>query len=161
MRTKVVASLLACISTAICVRSHHQVPLKPASSSTNHLQLTAITHSDIPPHDSRIQCLNITSNAFHTYPTVGKSLFLSPVANLTYVVLPPRSGEGWHKPPHPMFFILLSGKARVVTPSTEEEISIEPGGPNQLLLALDTLGRGHQTFYPGDEPTVALRVPLA
>lgn len=36
------------------------------------------------------------------YPTVGAAMNLADTANVTYVVLPPRSEEGVHKPPHPM-----------------------------------------------------------
>ena len=92
------------------------------------------------------------------------------------VVLPPHSEEGWHKPPYPMFFVLLSGKAHVRAPyssqqhvnalpqpatSEDQEVWIEIGSPNQIVLALDTLGMGHLTFYPGDTGTVALQIPLA
>jgi hypothetical protein len=36
------------------------------------------------------------------YPTVGAAMTLADTTNVTYVVLPPRSEEGNHKPPHPM-----------------------------------------------------------
>lgn len=37
-----------------------------------------------------------------TYPTVGAAMTIADTTNATYVVLPPRSQEGVHKPPHPM-----------------------------------------------------------
>lgn len=36
------------------------------------------------------------------YPTVGAAMTLADTTNVTYVVLPPRSKEGIHKPPNPM-----------------------------------------------------------
>ena len=36
------------------------------------------------------------------YPTVGAAMKIADTNNVTYVVLPPRSEEGIHKPPHPM-----------------------------------------------------------
>lgn len=41
-----------------------------------------------------------------------------------------------------------------------QDVWIEVGSPNQMVLALDTRGKGHLTFYPGDEDTVALQIPL-
>lgn len=79
------------------------------------------------------------------------------------VILPPRSEEGWHKPPHPMLFVLLSGRSHVVTPHANgsQEVWIDVAGPNQMVLALDSLGKGHLTYYPSDQETVALQIPLA
>ena len=42
-----------------------------------------------------------------------------------------------------------------------QKVTIEVGSPNQFLLALDLLGRGHWTEYPSDEETWALQIPLA
>ena len=100
---------------------------------------------------------------------------------MTLVTLPANSSEGWHNPPMPMWFVLLRGKAVVTTydphdreddkevlSSTREngnegrqKVVIEMGSPNQFLIALDTLGRGHWTDYPSDEETWALQIPLA
>ena len=145
------------------------------TQSGKYLDVTAVVSSPSRPHPALIQCWRLLSHPFNTYPTVGKSVFLGTVTNATMVVLPPHSGEGWHKPPHPMFFVLLSGTAHVRVPdisrhhidelaqqdvSEDQEAWIEVGGPNQIVLALDTLGRGHLTFYPGDTATVALQIPL-
>lgn len=70
------------------------------------------------------------------------------------------------------------------TPSTGDEVWIEPSEGStssgngddgvragrrgerververQIVLALDVLGKGHLTFYPGAEESVALQVPL-
>ena len=45
--------------------------------------------------------------------------------------------------------------------SPRQKVIIEVGSPNQFLLALDLLGRGHWTDYPSDEETWALQIPLA
>ena len=148
----------------------------PEIQSQEYLNVTAVVSSPSPPHTALIQCWCIPSHPFNTYPTVGKSVFLGTVNNATMVVLPPHSEEGWHKPPFPMFFVLLSGKAHVQAPQTsrqpvdtlaqqyvseDQEVWIEVGSSNQIVLALDTLGKGHLTFYPGNTETVALQIPLA
>jgi hypothetical protein len=51
--------------------------------------------------DAHIQCWEFAM-PFVQYPTVGMALQLANTSNLTYVVLPPRSKEGLHKPPHVM-----------------------------------------------------------
>lgn len=70
-------------------------------SSNYYLTTTAVVSSPKPPHNAEFQCWRFT-NSFNTYPTVGMSAFISDASNVTYVVLPPRSNEGLHKPPHPM-----------------------------------------------------------
>lgn len=50
---------------------------------------------------ARLECWQFT-HPFHEYPTVGMSLPVANVSNVTYVALPPRSKEGIHNPPHPM-----------------------------------------------------------
>ena len=163
-----------------------QTPLRHSSSQAKpppprSFLTTAVLSHTSPPHHAYLACLNVTSSPFHTYPTVGTSAFLSTATNVTYVVLPPHSEEGWHRPPAPMWFVLLRGKARVWTPLKGDEVWIEPpaatgleaetddrgerASPStvydrQIVLALDVLGKGHLTFYPGDEQTVALQVPL-
>ena len=95
---------------------------------------------------------------------------------MTLVSLPTSSdgaGEGWHHPPHPMWFVLLNGEARVWTPGMNAMGQYDSGGQevwlsadgkrrNQVLLALDILGKGHKTWYYGDTGTEvrALQVPL-
>lgn len=60
-----------------------------------------------------------------------------------------------------MFFVLLSGTAHVTLPAYPEVdgLRIEEG-INQVIVATDVLGIGHQTAYPGDKPTVALQIPF-
>lgn len=155
-----------------------QLPSTPQTTTT-HLHITAVRHRSSPSHHSYLQCLRLPT-PFHTYTTVGASTFLSATSNATLVVLPPNSAEGWHKPPAPMWFFLLRGRSRVETPSTGDEVWIEPSSSEstgmvdeaasavgkgerverQIVLALDVLGKGHLTFYPVDEETVALQVPL-
>ena len=144
--------------------------------SRKYLNVTAVVSSPSPPHHAFLQCWRLLSHPFKTYPTVGRSVFLGAVTNATLVILPPHSEEGWHKPPYPMFFVLLSGKAHVRAPHSsqqqvdvlaqqdvpkDQEVWIEVGRSNQIVLALDTLGEGHLTFYPGHTETVALQIPLA
>jgi hypothetical protein len=70
-----------------------------ASNVSKYLTATAIV-SDANG-DARIQCWEFAM-PFAQYPTVGMALQLANTSNLTYVVLPPRSKEGLHKPPHVM-----------------------------------------------------------
>lgn len=57
------------------------------------------------------------------------------------------------------FFVLLSGLAHVVTRETGHDLWIGEGY-NQLVIAVDTEGVGHLTYYPSDKPTVALQIPF-
>ena len=71
------------------------------STSPRYLHLTAVV-SDDETDDAKFECWRMAT-PFATYPTVGESISgLADVANISYVVLPPRSSEGIHKPPHPM-----------------------------------------------------------
>jgi hypothetical protein len=90
--------------------------------------MTALTNHATPPYNARIQCWALTNSTFTTYPTVGKALSLGDVDNATYVVLPPRSAEGWHRPPHLMFFVLLSGLAQVFAPKANTAAVALPAG---------------------------------
>ena len=72
-----------------------------ASTSQRFLHLTAVVSDENDDH-AKFECWRMAT-PFATYPTVGESISgLAEVANISYVVLPPRSGEGIHKPPHPM-----------------------------------------------------------
>ncbi|ETI21980.1 hypothetical protein G647_06050 [Cladophialophora carrionii CBS 160.54] len=145
-------------------------PVQPSFSRTysnaTPLYITALTNHPSPPYNARLECWSL-ANTFTTYPTVGRALSLGNVDNATYVVLPPRSAEGWHRPPHLMFFVLLSGLAQVFAPRTNrpmpsvdmqfhaqgpapmvgapttyerqwDVITIAPGSPQQVLIAGDT-----------------------
>lgn len=167
--------------------SGDQLPLLGAKEPDQSLIVTTVRNRPDAPHDSYLQCLRLPQ-PFHGYPTVGASLYMSASANVTVVVLPPRSEEGWHRPPAPMWFFLLRGCSRVLTPSTGDHVWIKPPDTDcmardledgtirkgddvmntvktfrietQVILALDIMGRGHLTFYPSDEETIALQVPL-
>lgn len=67
--------------------------------SSSHLELSAV----VSGADGRaaFECWRF-DEPFITYPTVGKAMDLANLSNVTYVVLPPGSNEGIHKPPHPM-----------------------------------------------------------
>lgn len=78
---------------------------EPAAAKTGkrdqHLQLTALASN--PEGNARFQCWEIAT-PFSTYPTVGKYIpSLANTSSVTYVVLPPHSDEGLHKPPHAMY----------------------------------------------------------
>ncbi|KAI1630109.1 hypothetical protein EDD37DRAFT_82751 [Exophiala viscosa] len=152
----------------------------PHASSNTTLYLSAVVNSPTAPYHAIIECWALAA-PFIRYPTVGKALDLGDTSNATYVVLPPRSAEGWHRPPHPMFFILLSGLAHVRTydpaddnmnlpsqqelsmglPKPTESLYITPG-VDSLIIAVDTDKRspGHLTYYPSDVEAVALQIPF-
>lgn len=70
------------------------------ASSATQMRLTALITK--PDGAAAFECWRI-AQPFSTYPTVGSAITgLADVANVSYVVLPPRSEEGLHKPPHPM-----------------------------------------------------------
>jgi hypothetical protein len=76
--------------------------ITPVVSSNHFLNLTALISTE-DDHNARFECWKLTT-PFSGYPTVGESIQgLANVSNVSYVVLPPRSTEGWHRPPHPMF----------------------------------------------------------
>ncbi len=95
-------------------------------SNVTYLNITALRSSPTLPHHARLTCLRLPT-PFGVYPTAGStvplSLPLSSGRNMTLVTLPPRSSEGWHKPPMPMWFVLLRGKAVVSTYDPTEEPS--------------------------------------
>jgi hypothetical protein len=83
-----VLTALHSITTALGDRPHY-------------LHLTAVVSDEKDGH-AKFECWQI-STPFASYPTVGDSISgLADVTNVSYVVLPPKSGEGIHKPPHPM-----------------------------------------------------------
>jgi hypothetical protein len=130
-----------------------------ALNTEKYLTTTAVvTDSN---HHAHLECWQFLA-PFTTYPTVGSSLVLANTTNITYVILPPRSAEGIHKPPSPMFFVLLSGEAHVTFPYNDEELwirSVGEGGES-LIVAVDVRGEGHFTEYPGERESVALQVPF-
>lgn len=70
------------------------------AAAANHLSLTAVVSDD--DGIAKFECWEMAV-PFSTYPTVGDAIpGLAEVANVSYVVLPPRSKEGIHKPPHLM-----------------------------------------------------------
>lgn len=73
-----------------------------AAPSNETLYLTAVVNAASPPYHAAVECWALAA-PLTRYPTVGMALDLGDVANASYVVLPPRSEEGWHRPPHPMY----------------------------------------------------------
>lgn len=82
----------------------------------DHLTVSAVIHNITANNAAAFQCWSFVT-PFSTYPTVGRALDLADVSNMTYVVLPPQSAEGLHRPPHPMLFVLLKGLAHVRLPA--------------------------------------------
>lgn len=78
-------------------QQQHDLHATESSPDTRFL-VTAVLNSKSPPYHAIIECWAL-STPFKTYPTVGKALSLGDTRNATYVVLPPNSGEGWHRPP--------------------------------------------------------------
>lgn len=140
-----------------------QSPLSNPDHSTSRakrLRVSAVVNTDHYPHDAKIECWELEA-PFSKYPTVGEALSLGNVTNMTYVTLPPKSKEDLHHPPHDMFFILLSGVAHVRLPADPESEGLWiREGINPLIVATDTMGKGHYTDYPGEKQAVALQVPF-
>lgn len=99
----------------------HPNPLTANPSQLNTtLHLSAVVNMPTFPYHARVECWALTT-PFIRYPTIGRALDLGDMANATYVVLPPRSEEGWHRPPHPMYvcvcvYVLL-GLSHVSAPT--------------------------------------------
>ena len=130
-----------------------------AAHDSEFLRLTAVT-TDLKNTDARFECWQF-NKPFQQYPTVGKAIALADLSNITYVILPPRSREGLHHPPAPMLFVLVSGMARVTLPSTNDKEGIFISqDQNQVIVANDIRGLGHNTEYPLDMETVALQLPF-
>ncbi|OAP60600.1 hypothetical protein AYL99_05602 [Fonsecaea erecta] len=139
-----VVSFLSTLSVVVCLLYAASVsssistsPSTSTSANKTTLHVTALTNHAAPPYLARVQCWALAA-PFAVYPTVGRAVDLGDVDNVTYVVLPPRSGEGWHRPPHAMFFVLLSGLAQVYVPRRRH------------LLAGDGLGNGEAVGGRGD-----------
>lgn len=81
--------------------SGHGRGLVHSDKTEKKLQLSAVLNEPDPPYHAIVQCWEL-SPSFVSYPTTGRALSLGDTANTTYVVLPPRGGEGWHRPPSPM-----------------------------------------------------------
>lgn len=147
-----------------------------AAASEHYLRLTAVVSDEKDDH-AKFECWEMAT-PFASYPTVGSSIMgLAEVTNVSYVVLPPRSGEGIHKPPHPMsvtkamvqlyrtnanlhrLFVLLLGLAHVTLPYGDDELYIVEG-VNGLIVANDVRGEGHFTDYPSGKASVALQIPF-
>lgn len=154
----------AVLLSLLCfLASASQAPLRSRTkqNATQHhqyLHLNAITSSPRPPHHAVLECWKM-STPFTPYPTIGASLALGNISNLTLVTLPPNSREPLHHPPHPMFFILLSGRAHITLPADPdgEGLWIEAGS---IIFANDMTGVGHWTEYPGEQGAVALQAPF-
>lgn len=56
-------------------------------------------------------------------------------------------------------FALISGSAHITLPEGEDESWIW-NGINGLIVAVDTVGRGHYTEYSLTQPSVALQIPF-
>ncbi|GJN86193.1 hypothetical protein PLIIFM63780_009772 [Purpureocillium lilacinum] len=128
------------------------------SAQHEHLRLHAVVSR--ADGAAAFECWEMAT-PFQQYPTTGQAISgLAQVSNVSYVVLPARSNEGIHKPPHPMFFALLSGQAHITLPRGKDELWVT-GGVDGLIVANDVTGEGHITEYPMDKPSVALQIPFS
>ncbi|RYP27930.1 hypothetical protein DL767_007457 [Monosporascus sp. MG133] len=140
------------------VLSENCAAIAPSGASSQYLHLTAL----VPDHDGRA-AFSVLGNGFpvleisHDRPGHSR---LGDVSNVSYAVLPARSNEGLHKPPHQMFFVLLSGLANVTLPEERDDLWIKAGF-NGFMIAADNVGDGHFTEYPSDEQSIALQTPFA
>lgn len=157
MFSRLVTRILVAASLLAVTTAQDQRHLAPFVGDDQYLKLPAVT-SDANNTDARIECWQFTK-PFDQYPTVGRALALADLSNITYVVLPPRSKEGLHHPPAPMLFVLVSGIAHVTLPAGKDELWIRQI-VNQVIVANDIHGIGHNTEYPSDQETVALQLPF-
>ncbi|OIW33193.1 hypothetical protein CONLIGDRAFT_163829 [Coniochaeta ligniaria NRRL 30616] len=133
-----------------------QIGLGYAHCAARLIATAIVSNASFP--DPWIECWRF-DEPLQKYPTVGAAMTLADTTNVTYVVLPPRSEEGVHKPPHPMLFVLLSGLAHVRTLDGADDIWIMEG-VNNVVVAADDVGHGHYTDYPSDKETAALQLPF-
>ena len=92
--------LTACKMTCVLTLLTALLFTATGRSTASHLHLTALITK--PNGAAAFECWRV-SQPFRDYPTVGSAISgLADVSNVSYVVLPPRSEEGLHKPPHPM-----------------------------------------------------------
>lgn len=97
------------LTLSVCVAT---AAFSDTGATSQYLHLTAL----ISDHNGRafFECWEIAS-PFSRYPTVGEAIpDLADVSNVSYVVLPPRSNEGLHKPPHPMFVLLINNSSSLI-----------------------------------------------
>ncbi|EMC96565.1 hypothetical protein BAUCODRAFT_54508, partial [Baudoinia panamericana UAMH 10762] len=137
-----------------------------ASSNASYLQATAIVTN--ANNHSELQCWQFTSPVnISTTAGVSGSITFS-FANTTstvYTVIPPRFNGGTHTAPAAQVVAFVSGLAHITLPvAVHGNSSLDEawvlGGPDGLIVAADTLGAGHITTYPSNEPTVALQAPF-
>ena len=83
-----------------------QCAISVSGSRPHYLYLTALVSDEKDDH-AKLECWEMAT-PFSRYPTVGDSISgLADVTNVSYVVLPPKSREGIHRPPHPMLVFLF------------------------------------------------------
>ncbi|UNI24878.1 hypothetical protein JDV02_010597 [Purpureocillium takamizusanense] len=130
-----------------------------ALAQHEHLRLHAVVSR--ADGSAGFQCWEMAA-PFTQYPTTGQAIpEFARVSNVSYVVLPARSSEGIHNPPHSMFFALLSGQAHITLPRGGDELWVTAGDADALIIADDVAGEGHITEYPMDRPSVALQIPFS
>lgn len=56
--------------------------------------------------------------------------------------------------------VFTSGLAVVTLPNNTGTAYV-PGGANGIIIAVDTVGSGHNTSYPSNSETIALQIPFA
>ena len=138
--------------------------------------ITSLTSSPSPPHTPFLTCLRLPE-PLTKYPTTGFSLPLplplsTQAHNMTFVVLPSHTSEGWHNPPVPMFFVLLRGEATVYTydphnkdgDDETEQISADPAPPDgcaqQSIIGRSNLRHQKVSISVGSPNQILLALDL-
>lgn len=78
--------------------------------------------------------------------------------NTVYTIVPPHFDGGLHNSPAAQFVLFSSGIANISLP-TSDDYAVVYGGREVIILALDPVGSGHYTMFPGDAETVAFQAP--
>ncbi|KAK0261444.1 hypothetical protein B0A54_03616 [Friedmanniomyces endolithicus] len=137
------------------------------SAASSYLRATALVTN--AQNHSQLECWQFTTplNISAAAGTSGAATFAFPASTESiYTLIPGRFNGGTHNAPAPQLVVFLSGLAHITLPvpvhgnSSLDEAWVL-GGADGLVIAADTLGSGHITTYPLDEPTASLQIPFA
>lgn len=114
-------------------------------------------------NNSALECWQLEANVSVSTGagTAGATTIqLGNLANVTYTALPANFYGGVHNAPYPQWVAFTSGLAVVTLPNNPGTAFV-PGGPNGIIIAVDTTGSGHNTSYPSNSETIGLQIPFA
>jgi len=94
------------------------------------------------------------SNEYSADSAVLMSSFESAI-QYGFELVPPGQGD-WHPAPHRVLAIYLSGEGEIEASDGE----VRPIGPGTILLAEDTIGRGHRNRVTGSSEVSMVLVML-